>query len=225
MLRRSNPWPSVVDLFSALMLLAFGGMILLSGLVPHPNGGPGTASPIQVKAHRLMEDAYAKLTKAGMESRIEKCGEDTCIQLSVHFRTSDAAIYLPNEQRGVREACGAIKGALDQMTPSERLAVQLTVEGHTDAQPYKRAATERDRFLGNWRLSAERAAAVLYEFKGCGLDPDTRRYVITAVGKADKDPDPKWPMTPQYYEKHRRTTLRLQVDTRKLELMQKGSKG
>lgn len=31
MLRRSNPWPSVVDLFSALLMVAFGGLMLMSG--------------------------------------------------------------------------------------------------------------------------------------------------------------------------------------------------
>lgn len=33
MFRRSNPWPSFVDLFSALMLAGFGAMILLSGML------------------------------------------------------------------------------------------------------------------------------------------------------------------------------------------------
>ena len=222
MLRRSNPWPSIVDLFSALMLLAFGGMMLLSGLVPHPKGGPGTASVIQVKAHQLIQDASSRLERAGMPVKIRGCGEDRCIDVSVHFQFGDAAIYLPNEKNGLREACKAVRKALDEMSQSERRAVQLVIEGHTDAQPFGLAKTERDRFLGNWRLSAERAAAVLYEFKGCGLQhPD---YAITAVGKADTEPDPDWPVTRQFYEKHRRTTLRLQVDTRKLELSETGPK-
>lgn len=217
MLRRSNPWPSIVDLFSALLLLSFGGMMLLSGLVPHPGGKRGTASELQVKAHSLMEGAYYKLTSAGMQARINTCGEDTCIQAKVQFRTNEDVIYLENQIKGLQEACWAIKSALDQMRPEERQAVQLVIEGHTDHQPFARAKTDRGRFLGNWWLSAGRAAAVLYEFKGCGLNPP--KYAITSVGKADTEhPSPPCVEdTPECGEEHRRTTLRLHVDTIALE--------
>jgi hypothetical protein len=40
MLRRSNPWPAIVDLFAALMLLAFGGMMVLSVVKPPPPPPP-----------------------------------------------------------------------------------------------------------------------------------------------------------------------------------------
>jgi len=66
---------------------------------------------------------------------------------------------------------------------------------------------------------ARRAGAVLYEFKAGGLGP--QRYNITAVGKADTD-NLCAESTEECWVRNRRITLRLQIDTLKLDRKNKG---
>ena len=86
---------------------------------------------------------------------------------------------------------------------------------HPSRRP-KNIKSDKEYFLYNWRLSTGRAASVLYEFKHSGLEPTVdNEYNLSAVGKADSDPLCNQP-TDECYRMNRRTTLRLQVDTRKL---------
>ena len=219
MLRRCNPWPSIVDLFAALLLLAFGGMMLLSGLVPHPGGGQGTATPIDARANEIMREAHQELVEAGVPATLRACGRDRCIEVSVHFETDKDVIYQPNERAGLRAVCGALKRALDALKSDERSAMQLLIEGHTDSRPPRIRIPEKEYFLYNWGLSARRAGAVLWEFQGSGLTSPP--YNITAVGKAATD-NLCSEQTEDCWAKNRRITLRLQVDTHKLERSERG---
>lgn len=214
MRRRSNPWPSLVDLFSALLLATLGGLIILWG-----RGG----TEIQKKAHELMEEVAKTLRAGKIAGSVVLCGEDTCLNFYVHFDTNKDVIDRPDELKTLRTACEALKNALDNLRrqrPNYVDSMQLIVEGHADRRPPKHATDRRTFYLYNWKLSAARAAAVLYEFKSCGLEPP--RYAITAVAKGDTEPLCN-KETDDCYAQNRRTTLRLQVDTRKIVLTERAT--
>lgn len=207
MFRRSNPWPSFVDLFSALLLAAFGALIL--------SVRPAPPDPRVREMKNLMEDMQQQLKAAGMEAELDECGAaEICLHLEVHFQTDADVIYQANEAAALRRACQTMKRGLDRLNAKDRDKMTLLVEGHADRRLPQGELTERERFLYNWRLSSARAASVLYEFKDCGLVPP--EYDVSSLGKADTDPRCTQ-HTEECYRKNRRTTLRLQVDTRKLE--------
>jgi flagellar motor protein MotB len=207
MLRRSNPWPAIVDLFAALMLLAFGGMMVLS----IGRDGP---TELDRKANEMMRTAQQQLEKAHVPAKLRPCGRDRCIDVSVQFETDRDVIYKKEQLKALEQVCQALKTALDELKSEQRMAVQLLVEGHTDSRPPKVKISEKDYFLYNWGLSARRAGAVLYEFKAGGLVPP--RYNITAVGKADTD-NLCAESTEECWARNRRITLRLQIDTLKFD--------
>jgi outer membrane protein OmpA-like peptidoglycan-associated protein len=211
MYRRSNPWPSFVDLFSALLLTTLGGLVVLwSGT------GKGPATEAQVQANRIMERVVQVLGNSKIADKVRRCGEDTCVDLYVHFAKDKDSIDRPEELVSLKAACNELRGAFDNLrkeNPKAAGAMQLIIEGHADRSLPKFAPDARTRDLYNWKLSAARAAAVLWEFRGCGLSE--QNYPITAVAKGDTDPICKAD-TESCYSQNRRTTLRLQVDTRKL---------
>lgn len=204
MFRRSNPWPSLVDLFSALMLTSLAIAII--------SGGPGEESERVREVRELLARVDSQLRSAGMGTELQDCGiTERCLHVDVHFLPDRDTIYNPGEIEALRRACTLLKGGLDRLPREWRERVALIIEGHTDGRPPQGELTERARFLYNWHLSAARAASVLYEFRRCGLDPTA--YNVRSVGKADSDPlCREW--TAECHRRNRRTTLRIRVEDR-----------
>lgn len=221
-MRRSNPWPAFVDLFSALLIAAFGGLMLLSAAHGSRRQEAVTASKVRQAAdaiHRRLRLAIAG--GQALRARIRDCGEDTCIDLYIHFALNATSV---NEQERValRELGDDLRQGLDQLPELDRGDVELIVEGHADRSQVVRLADPREAFLYNWDLSARRASSVVYEFRTIGLQPP--RYKVVAIGYADSQPL-CFERTSACEERNRRTTLRLRIDTRSLETRLKSNLG
>jgi len=215
-MRRSNPWPAFVDLFAALLIAAFGGLMLLSAAARKPPAERQvTVSRVYEAAeliHKRLRLAISRQKQLG--ARIRDCGDDTCIDLDVHFRLNSAYILDPAERDALQQMAVDLRAGLDELAQTERTDVEVIVEGHTDHSQVKHIADPREAFLYNWNLSAQRASAVVYEFRTKGLQPPS--YKVVAIGYADSQPlcDDE---SAECAQRNRRTTLRLRIDTRSLE--------
>lgn len=225
MRRRTNPWPAFVDLFSALLIATFAGFIMLSG-----------AYEQEVSGYKLREKEMAKMREEAaaiidqvqnslnqdklMENIVRQCGDDTCIDLYIHFNTSQDEITDSQERVSLERTCSIIKNALDELSEEQRKDIELFIEGHTDSQPAKHVRDARNQFRFNWNLSAQRATSVLHVFQQCGLKQP--EYNVVAIGYADSSPLCR-EQTEKCYKRNRRTTLRLRADTRHIEARLKQS--
>jgi outer membrane protein OmpA-like peptidoglycan-associated protein len=216
--RRTNPWPAFVDLFSALLIASFAGFIMLSGAYQHELAGYQEAEIAKKKtrdeADRIIDQVKKALEKDNMvKAKVRSCGEDTCIDLYMHFGLNDDTIA-PDERRSLESTCEIIKNALDELPAEQRTDIALTIEGHTDSKQVSYATDPRTRHLFNWNLSAKRATSVLYVFQNCGLGPPV--YKVVAIGYADSK---KLCSQPTSYcdDQNRRTTLLLHADTQSIE--------
>jgi chemotaxis protein MotB len=216
--RGTNPWPAFVDLFSALLIAAFAGFTMLSGAYQHELE-VYIARTQELEKIRRKADAIADQLKEFLDSEVIKhivrrCGDDICIDLYIHFALNKDTIEDVSELGELENVCKIIKNGLDRLPVANRKDIELVIEGHTDSQQISEPTDPRTRYLFNWNLSSRRATSVLYEFKKCGLAPPD--YQIVAIGYADSMPlctDP----TEDCYAKNRRTTLRLRVDTQRIE--------
>jgi outer membrane protein OmpA-like peptidoglycan-associated protein len=214
-MRRSNPWPAFVDLFSALLIAAFGGLMLLSAAYQHRIEHEVTDSQVRQAAdaiHRRLRLAVTQQPTLG--TRIRECGDDTCIDLYIHFARNEDYITDATERAALRDLGVDLRRGLDQLAAVDRTDVEVIVEGHADRSQVVRMPNPRDAFLYNWNLSAKRASAVVYEFRQ--IDLSVPAYKIVAIGYADSQPLCAEP-TDRCEEQNRRTTLRLRIDTRSLE--------
>lgn len=213
---RTNPWPAFVDLFSALLIATFAGLIMFSWAYQESMGRyekiAGDVREAQVEANKIGESLEQLLKNTGLGGKVRRCGDDTCIDLYIHFPKDEDAIS--SEQGAIlAQACQILKTALDDLPRDKREVIEVIIEGHTDSQQIV-SEDPRIRYLFNWNLSAMRATSVLYEFQKCGLAPP--EYRIVAIGYADSMPlclD----STPECYAQNRRTTLRLRIDTQRIE--------
>jgi outer membrane protein OmpA-like peptidoglycan-associated protein len=215
-MRRSNPWPAFVDLFAALLIAAFGGLMLLSAAHQSRMEERVVASEVRSAAtqiHRRLRLAIAH--QRHLRSRLRDCGDDTCIDLYIHFPLNENRIADERERTELHDLAGDLKVGLDQLGVLERNDVEIIVEGHADRSQVVRMSDQREAFLYNWNLSARRAASVVYEFRSIGLQPP--QYKVVAIGYADSQPICA-DRTPACDELNRRTTLRLRIDTRSLEM-------
>ncbi len=226
MRRRLNPWPAYVDLFGALLVATFGGLMVLSANYTDLSKShdelqksKGEITRLEQRIREIVEkidQAAETLRQEGSEEGpIRRCGNGFCIDLYVHFeRNRWKRIEDPDEKRAIKDICGVLKDGLDQLGPVDLPYVEVVVEGHTDStQPYNKS--KEDLFAHNWILSAQRALTILYELSKCGLEDP--QYKISSVGYADSKPlclesEP----TEQCHKRNRRTTLRIHIDTTKL---------
>lgn len=219
-MRRSNPWPAFVDLFSALLIPAFGGLLLLSAAYKQRLETEVAVSELR----KVTEDIHRQLQLAvsaqkNLNSRVRRCGDDTCIDLYIHFPTNRAEMTDQEEQKALRELAIDLRRGLAQLPDAYRRDVEVIVEGHADSTQIRRTGNERYDYLYNWNLSAQRAAAVVYEFRSEGLTVEGDKYRIAAIGYADSQPLPDCrDNSDRCNNLNRRTTLRLRVDTRTVEL-------
>jgi len=211
---RTNPWPAFVDLFSALLLAAFGGLTLLSAAY-QSHTGDVKVSQVRAAAeaiHRRLKLAIQQQPALG--ARFRDCGDDTCIDLYIHFPVNGTYITNAAEREGLLRLGTDLKNGLDQLSELDRSDVEVIVEGHADSSQVSRLTDPRDAFLYNWDLSARRASSVVYEFRTIQLQ--SPEYNVVAVGYADSRPLCR-EQTPDCEATNRRTTLRLRINTGSLE--------
>jgi len=200
MRRHLNPWPALSDLFSGLLVATFGGLMLFTG------AGKGKEDPVELRARDISGQIARKL-QATLGGRTRELGGDTFLDVRLNFELNKDEIA-ESDRFNVRAACAALKSLLDEGTlkPGE---VEIWIEGHTDRTQPKWAEFERDRYLFNWRLSSNRAASVLYEFRACGIEPQPDSPLrVFAIGYADTRPIPG-ESSPDL---QRRTTFRIRPD-------------
>lgn len=234
-----NPWPSVADLFSALTVTAFAALIMVGV------GAVKLKEPERIERDaadslaRIFKEQYEKST-ADHQVTSAPCTNidpkarsgDMCLQIPFRFRVnSDELGDNPADHtavvKQVQAACKIYSNAvevvlkeMDRKYPHakiERSDISLLIEGHTDKTLPSKELSERKQFLYNWDLSSRRAASVLYEFRLCGVSPDTE-YSISSVGFAAtrrvcKESNPKNPKELEECNKqNRRTTLHIKVE-------------
>jgi len=211
---RTNPWPAFVDLFSALLLAAFGGLTLLSAAY-QSHTGDVKVSEVRAAAeaiHRRLTLALHGLEQLG--GKFRECGDDTCIDLYIQFPVNGTYIIDPVDRDALHRLGIDLKNGLDRLPELDRSDVEVIVEGHADRSQVGRVTDAREAFLYNWDLSARRASSVVYEFRTSQLQ--VPQYKVVAVGYADSQPL-CLEQTPECEARNRRTTLRLRIDTRSLE--------
>lgn len=207
----SRPWPALVDLFSALFIIAFAGFVLLTGR---------TDIEVQKAEIRSFVDELNKEVQAELEqsSRIEfepeRRGDDLIFDLYIEFAKDDDAIKSESDRELLRDLAGSLRRSIEKLPGEEQQYVQVVIEGHTDNQQPRGVSDPRVRYLFNWNLSSLRATSVLYEFKEAGLSPE--QFSIVAIGYADSEPRCTQD-TPTCHEKNRRTSLRLSPDMARIE--------
>lgn len=196
----------MVDLFGALLIATFGGLMMMYGYAKQV-----------VEKGKVEEACLERLSKtitkqdAGGLGAIKRdgCDPDICIDIDVFFPTNEYLISSEEQRTGLCTVCQQLLSELDSKRTD--CAVQIVIEGHTDDTNSVSEADPRRRFIKNWELSTNRANAVLYELKQCGLDPS--RYDVVSIGYADSQPIcPE--KTPDCRQKNRRTTLRLRNVTK-----------
>jgi outer membrane protein OmpA-like peptidoglycan-associated protein len=228
MSRRTNPWPAFVDLFSALLVAAFAGFILMAS----EQKGAGermselekkvkayerqmqAVTRVRAEADRILKELETKLKERKLQTKVTECGEDACLDLFIHYPINQAEIP-PDQQQQVSalgDACGILRDALEKFPPEQRRDIEIIVEGHADRTQAK-AQDPKSAYLFNWALSSRRAASVLWEFQQCGLGAP--KHSISVIGYADSEKVCSEP-TEECDRQNRRTTLRLRANTQKI---------
>jgi outer membrane protein OmpA-like peptidoglycan-associated protein len=217
---RLNPWPSIADLFSALMVVSLAALIIIvvkAVRLTQPE-------LVERDAARVLAEAFArKVSKPNAPVREKPCPDrlnEQCLEIAFRFKTDSDQLSTAGIDQ-VKEACEMYKQAVDdaigEISKSQKNRLHqrdfvLLIEGHTDntVPPH---LTGRDSFLYNWKLSSERAAEVLYQFKQNGVSPEDG-YQISSIGLAATRPvcTDSHP-TSQCLEQNRRTTMRIRVET------------
>ncbi|HWW73886.1 MAG TPA: OmpA family protein [Pyrinomonadaceae bacterium] len=231
---RTNPWPAFADLFSAVLIVTFAGLVMItaayrSDMKSQANrndpasptivdGGRGlvTARVIQARldANRIIEQVKKVLdSDTEVKSRTRECGDDTCVDLDIEFERNQAIIKDPAALNLLSAVARQLKSAIDELPAEQRRDIEIVIEGRADkTQASGAALDERGRYLFNWDLSSRRATSVAYEFKKMNLTPD--RYRVVAIGYAEWDPICQEGAPGCDDDTNRRTTLILRGNTR-----------
>lgn len=219
MARRTNPWPAFVDLFSALLVITFAGFIMLAAAYRQERNAfqerEDALKKVRLEAIDIIEDLRKSLAQdTSMKNIVRECGDDTCIDLYIHFKEGDDSIPASEERESLEKACQILKTALDSLPSTRRNDINLVIEGHTNRRQPSELIDPRSLYVFNWNLSSRRASSVLYVFQQCGLGPPA--YKIQSIGYADSKPICR-ELTPQCDDQNRRTTLLLHADTQSIE--------
>lgn len=206
MRRRSNPWPALVDLFGALLIATFAGLMLM---YKHEATGVEKQAAMAGRAKKVFSTISTNLKTTPMIVSQPPTQNDLDrtlnIDMNVAFARSDFDVpvsALPDIDRvasEIKEVIGRLK---------EPRFIQIVVEGHTDSVDVR---GNGQRYRDNWELSSRRAASVLAELTRQGIEPKT--YSIVSVGYSDTKPKCQ-PKGEACDAQNRRTTVRLQVDPR-----------
>lgn len=209
--RSSRPWPAFVDLFSALFITTFAGFILLTG-----------KSSIEVKKAKIrarVDSINSQLENflsedEGVNFNAKRQGDEIVFDLYIQFEKDSDNIKNEDDRRVIHQIAKRIKASINELPSDDREFVQVVIEGHTDSQKPYGIEDPKARYLFNWRLSSQRAASVLYEFKEAGLSPE--KYSVISIGYADSRPRCRKD-TPDCYRRNRRTSVRLRPDMARIE--------
>jgi len=209
MRQRLDPWPSIADLFSSLLVASFAGLVLFTAL---QGVGGVMEDKVHSEAREIKSTVLAALQKH-LGGHARDCGtEDICLDIDIQFPNNSEMIE-PAYRDRISRACTALSETLGSLKEDRRGEVEIIIEGHTDPRQATGIKDPRRAYLHNWNLSSYRANSVLYEFSRCGVGPPQDR--ILAVGYADSsrlcNED-----TPECNARNRRTTFRLRADTRKI---------
>jgi outer membrane protein OmpA-like peptidoglycan-associated protein len=208
---RVDVWPSLTDLFSALLVATFGGLMMIAERKDAGDGAVVSPLCVDVVAREIRDKVVTSL-KQPLQGEVRRDeSDDAYLDVYLNFELNKDEIRLEDQEK-LQRACMALARLLRDQ-PRLKEEVEIWIEGHTDASPPRDAATERDRELFNWRLSSNRAASVLYEFSRCGVKPETHR--IRAVGYAHTEPLPQC-VGKQVCPENRRTTFRIRPDKAKI---------
>src|SRR2546423_1150843 len=125
MLRRTNPWPAYADLFSALLIATFAGFMMLSAAYQHMLGRYRKAQEEVTKMRQEANDIVARIQQAlnqenAMGGHVRPCGEDTCIDFYIHFKSGDDSVLKDDEKNSLEITCSALKKAIDNLSPEQR---------------------------------------------------------------------------------------------------------
>jgi flagellar motor protein MotB len=212
MKKRLDPWPSVSDLFSGLLVASFSALIIFTAIhqrqIEVVDKERKRISHISEEANQLVDKVKKSLAKVLPVEEVKSCGTDTCIEVYIEFELNSDVI-LPGEVAKVQRACAALRQALSGNS-SDSQELEIFIDGHSDQQQANRVSDPRERGRFNWKLSASRASSIVHEFGQCGVRwPE---YRIVAVGHADTRPRCR-ENTEDCFRKNRRTTFRLRADT------------
>jgi hypothetical protein len=215
-----------------MMVATFAGMVFVVAATskesPPPPGDPDQDPNFRVtearkKANRTimgMLDDIEQMLNKDPDVRMERCGDDAgCFDLRVTFPTDKSGLGSDALERRLRAVADVISEKLRSGHPDERKDVEIILEGHTDKRLPRIAATDRDRQMHNWRLSARRALAGLDIFREQGLKPP--EFHVVAVGYADSQPLCR-EETDACYDRNRRMTLRLRANVWEIERREVG---
>lgn len=204
--RRLDPWPVVADLFSGLLVACFAALIAFSIFASKKLIEASVRAEIDVLQEKVRDVLERTLQPPITVSRCDI--EDMCVSVQIQFREDRAEIDAGFEQ-SLDRACLDLKASFSSWKAADREKLFIQIEGHSDSQQPKSAATVKARYLYNWELSSRRASSVLYEFDRCGLSETGIKMV--AVGMADSQPlCPE--ETQDCFKRNRRTTFRIKPD-------------
>lgn len=233
MARRSNPWPALVDLFGAFLIVGLGGMVLLASSYQ-----VFTASAVEKMEDierandrsRMLDDSLGPIvisTGSG-KVRFSKRDGDLVIDLQLTFERERHEVT-PEDYEKLRGLSTLLKSRLADAVKKPELKgrLRLVVEGHADRTLSRTITDPKQEFRINWDLSAQRAVSTLYSLCELGLVECTRGEVastgggeglfrsVQAIGYGSTQPlclDE----TQACYRQNRRTTLRIQIDNSEL---------
>jgi len=207
MKRQLNPWLSYVELFSALLVATFTGFILFSSV----QVGYSNKNKELNEIRKIADEICLELEKkwGNSDIAIRSCGEDKCVDVFFHYRLNDCVIENEQEVAKLAVVAGVIKSALDKLSPNQRKAIELIIEGHADMNPAVGMMDPKESFVFNWVLSYKRAVNVLYEFRSINLQPPD--YNVIAIGYGNSKPLCNG-NDAECSKQNRRTTLRFHID-------------
>lgn len=208
-----NFWPALTDLFSGLAAVTFGALLLYLPYTHKLERDSEQATRLQQRSTLLRTRIAAEFGKLPHIRQPRPCGEDLCLDADIQFERDRDEV--PQQyQQNLRIVARNVRSALGELPADERSAVELTIEGHSDHSLPRFAASPRDAFLYNWRLSSFRAASVLYLFHEEGVTPP--KFRILSLGYADSEPVCVAPDA-LCEARNRRTTFRIRVNSARLQ--------
>jgi hypothetical protein len=170
MLRRSNPWPAFVDLFSALLIATFAGLIMFSG------------------AYREMKKKNEALEKGG-NFRLARA----------IIPAGDFQEYPVTDLRDPQETTRRIDQISREYQSLQSEFPYIFVIGHSNQKEAKRPEDRdpsRSRLERNWEYAGRRAAKIAYLLQDILPSDQKSRMVVVTTGEFDMK-DPSNPTSPQ----------------------------
>src|SRR6267142_1370212 len=103
--RRTNPWPAFVELFSALLTATFAGFIMMTSAYQQELSGfqqrEEERKLFREHALEIKKKVQQALTDSFKEANPHSCGDDTCIDLYVHFGLNNDKIEKEEELKSL----------------------------------------------------------------------------------------------------------------------------